>query len=503
MTSRTRAGARAGTSATHNSKRRAGASHEDAYPPRAEVDPLCAGAIERAALTSLTDAVTGALLVLASQAALGCTPAAALVDTRATAASVGSGSPASCNEAALRRALAANAVVTFDCGSAPVVLPITETIALRADRDTVIDGGDLVTLDGGRRARIFSLARPGYRDNPFGLTLQRIRLVNGQAPGSGYVERDPSRPWCAWGYKEGGGGAIEVRNARLRLIGVELSGNAGATPGPDIGGALYAVGSTGIAIVGSVFSANSGANGGAVGLLQSNARIHSSRFVANRANGTGANNLNAETAACPGVGHPGQGGAGGNGGAIAIDGSDDTELAVCASEFIDNSANELAGALFRVANVAARPTALERSVFLRNRARIGGAAFVMNASLLSVATSSFIDNAAEGGGAMLLVNSSFEIGASLFAGNQATRGVGGALLLSGSGPASVIRDSTFARNTAAASNERHGGAFFGAMNVGVERSFSCDLEPAVPAGAALPPVTREGSGRCTVTPIAP
>ena len=75
-------------------------------------------------------------------------------------------------------------------------------IDVPTERDTVIDGGGKVTLDGGGTTRILSLVRADYRTNSNGLTLQRIALVNGRAPGTGYVPQDPAAPHCAWGYAE-------------------------------------------------------------------------------------------------------------------------------------------------------------------------------------------------------------------------------------------------------------------------------------------------------------
>ena len=75
---------------------------------------------------------------------------------------------------------------------------------------------------------------------------------------SGYVAQDPNAPHCAWGYAEGGG-AIEVRDARLHVIDVEFRDNAAASPGPDVGGgAIHATGSLDVTVVGSRFVGNTG-----------------------------------------------------------------------------------------------------------------------------------------------------------------------------------------------------------------------------------------------------
>ena len=351
-----------------------------------------------------------------------CTPPVTGVDTSATPPSVGDGTPGSCTESALRTAIADHDVVRFDCGADPVTIPIGAQIDVPAGRNTVIDGGGKVTLDGGRRTRILSLVNPDYRRNSNGLTLQRITLANGQAPGSGYRPQDPSRPQCAWGYADGSGGAIEVRDARLHVIDVEFRNNASASPGPEVGGgAIYAMGSLDVTVVGSRFIGNTGANAGAIGLLQSNGRFVNSVFQGNAADGTGSGRYDAD-ASCPVLVHAGQTGAGGSGGAIAIDGSDDTDLLVCGSRFVDNRANELSGALQRTANVDPRRSTIDRSLFQGNRARQAGALFISNAQPLAIQASTFSNNTADSGGAAQIERSRLDILNSTFAGNQATRG---------------------------------------------------------------------------------
>lgn len=401
-----------------------------------------------------------------------CTPPIELASVASAAASVGTGTPASCTEAALRSALARTTVVTFNCGAAPVTIPIASTIVLPTDRDIIIDGGAKVTLDGGGRTRILSLVHANYRVNPNGLTLQRIRLSNGKAPGTGYIAPNPTNAACAYGYAGGSGGAIEVRDARLHVIDVEFLNNAAATPGPDVGGgAIHAGGSLDVTIVGSRFLNNSGSNAGAVGLLQSNGRIFNSVFQGNSASGTGTNYASAAVANCVGVGHPGQGGAGGNGGAVAIDGRDDTDATVCGSRFIDNKANELAGAFFRTMNGVPRRTVLDRALFQGNHAKKGGAAFVSNASPLEITASTFTGNVALAAGAAQISNSRIVAVNSTFAGNEATHGVGGALTLGGSNPTSVMRNLTFANNKSSAGSGYFSAAVFGSMNFPVQNTL--------------------------------
>lgn len=406
-----------------------------------------------------------------------CTAPIGLVDTSGTSASVGDGSAASCTESALRAALQDKSVITFNCGAAPVTIPITSTIAISPDRDTVIDGGGRVTLDGGKGVRLLSLVRPDYRTNRHGLTLQRLRLVNGKAAGTGYVAPNPSNPKCSSGYAGGSGGAIEVRDARLHVIDVEFVDNAAATPGPDVGGgAIYAMGSLDVTIVGSRFVGNSGSNAGAVGMLQSDLRLYNSLLQGNVANGSGQNYAGGDVASCPGVGHAGQGGAGGNGGAVTIDGRDNVAAVVCGSRFVDNRANELAGGFFRTINGTVQPTVLDRVLFQNNRARQAGGAYVQNSVPFDVSGSTFSGNVAEAAAGAQFLGSRMTLVNTTFVGNEATRGVGGALMLNYNDGASTIVNATFADNRSSGGGGYFSAAIFGDLDFPVRNTvFSNNL----------------------------
>jgi len=417
----------------------------------------------RVAPLALLSALFNADLALSAQV---CTPPIAAVNTSTVAASVGSGTPQTCTEAALRNAIAYNSVVTFNCGALPVTIPIAHTIEIPTQRNTVIDGGNKVTLDGGGTTRIFSMVQLNYRTNPLGLTLQHITLANGRAVGTKYVAPNPSNPACAYGYADGQGGAILVRDAMLNVIDVTFRNNAAATPGPDVGGgAIYAMGALGVTIVGSTFIGNSGSNGGAVGLLQTGGRIVNSVFSGNVANGTGRNTAGGAATGCPGVGHANQGGAGGNGGAIAIDGADDADQTVCGAQFNANRANELAGALFRTANGTPRHTRFDRTLFQGNRAGQGGALFVMNSNPLDVVASTFANNIAKGGaGAAQFQQSRVDIVNSSFVSNEASLGLGGALFLGATNSASTIQNVTFSGNRASGGPGYFSAAIAGTLN---------------------------------------
>jgi hypothetical protein len=264
-----------------------------------------------------------------------CTPPVSLADT-SNGRVVGDGRPESCTEQALQTALSPGGAIRFDCGAAPKTITITTTLTAPVDKDTILDGGGRITLDGGNAVRILSAVNGNYRVNNRTLTLQRLAFKNGKAPGNGYVPPSTTNPKCAYGYREGGGGAVLIRDIRLTVIDCVFENDHAATPGPDVGGGgIYALGSLGVIVSGSVFANNSGSNAGAVGLLQSNGTFVNTTFSGNTANGTGQNYAGGDAQGCPGVGHANQGGAGGNGGALAVDGSDDTDLLFCGCRFTD------------------------------------------------------------------------------------------------------------------------------------------------------------------------
>ncbi len=141
---------------------------------------------------------------------------------------VGTGTPASCTEAALTAALAGGGSITFNCGSSPHTIRVTR--AINISNTTTINGGGLITLDGGGSNRLFSVASSGR------LTVQQITLRNGNAGSSN-------------------GGAI-TSSGSLTLDGVSLEGNRARD-----GGAIYSgIGSA--TIHNSIFAGNVATNGG-------------------------------------------------------------------------------------------------------------------------------------------------------------------------------------------------------------------------------------------------
>ena len=398
---------------------------------------------------------------------------------------VGTGTAASCTEAALSTAVSQGGVITFDCGPDPVTIFITAALELRIDADTTVDGGGLITLDGGRlvgrQTRIFEYDSPNFRATDTLVTLQRLTLQNAEAPANDYTAPDPSNPACAYGYADGAGGAVYMRDGRLRVIDCVFLGNHAASPGPDVGGgAIYSIGSNELTVVGSHFEDNEGSNSGAIGLLHTEGTFVNSVFLGNRATGVGQNFAGGDAAGCVGVGHPEQGGAGGNGTAMAIDGGADDHNSFCGCVFEGNQGNEL-GTIFRTPNSAQSQLTFDRCSFIDNYAAAGGGAMYVQDVALTILATTFAGNRSDGlgggvrveqgahGSTMLIENSTFE-------GNYVDGGLGGALVY-GCGDWSptppcgdgVVRNVTFANNQA-----RGGEGFFGAaiVNHGTRRTLS-------------------------------
>ena len=92
---------------------------------------------------------------------------------------VGTGTSASCTEAALDACLPGggsfDGTVTFDCGGAATIT-VTSTKTISAD--TTIDGGSVITISGGGTVGVFSV------NSGVTFTVQNLTIANGNAEGS-------------------------------------------------------------------------------------------------------------------------------------------------------------------------------------------------------------------------------------------------------------------------------------------------------------------------------
>ncbi|MEW6184687.1 MAG: hypothetical protein AB1585_02990, partial [Thermodesulfobacteriota bacterium] len=270
-------------------------------------------------------------------------PEAGLEDTSHPDRVVGNGTPQSCTSQAVISAIAAGGIITFNCGSRPVIIVLEQTAKIfnNTGPKIVIDGGDKVTLSGGGQRRILYMntcdPNQGWttphcqnQDHPQ-LTVQRLTFINGNSKGEQNYD---------------GGGAIWVRGGRFKIVNSRFFNNICADTGPDVGGAAVRVFSQyegrPVYVVNSTFGGregygNIGSNGSGLSSIGVSFTVINSLFSYNQAIGYGAN------PARPGT--PG----GGSGGAIYNDGNTFT-LSLCGTKIEHNSANEGGGAIFFVSN---------------------------------------------------------------------------------------------------------------------------------------------------------
>jgi len=264
---------------------------------------------------------------------------------------VGTGTAASCTFTALNAAVTRGGVITFNCGTAPVTIPITSTMNLPTGSDTIIDGGNRVTFDGRNAVQIMRFDHGNFMVNTARVTLQHLSLINGKTTPT---QRIPTAPApCSQGWNDGQGGALYMRDGNLTVIDCTFSHNQAAPLGPDTGGgAIYVLGSkSGVIIAGSAFTNNSASNAGAVGGLFAQLAIYNSLFQNNVATGNGANSN--DPSRCAAINNDqNEIGSGGNGGAIYQDGGNATNVILCGDYVVNNAAGAGAfgGGVFMTSN---------------------------------------------------------------------------------------------------------------------------------------------------------
>ena len=272
----------------------------------------------------------------------------------AEGAVVGTGTPASCTSAGVVSAVARGGVVTFDCGPAPVTIPMRRTAKVRnTNPSLVLDGGGKVTLSGGGarrilyqntcdKAQVWTTDHCQDQATPR-LVVRNIAFARGDASGETV--------------DGGGGGAVFVRGGRLTIIGSRFTGNRCDRTGPDVGGAAVRALSQHrnipVRVVRSTFTGGRCSNGGALSSIGVSWTITGSTFRNNRAIGNGANPARSST--------PG----GGSGGAIYLDGNRFT-LTLRDTLIEDNTAREGGGAIFFVSNDRTGTATLAASTLRHN-----------------------------------------------------------------------------------------------------------------------------------------
>jgi hypothetical protein len=312
-----------------------------------------------------------------------CTRPVDLVDVSSPNQVVGNGTPQSCTESALESAIAQGGIITFNCGSEPAT--ITLSSEKKITKDTILDGGGLITLNGGGKTRILNMDTGNFEATSPHLTVQRLTFTGGKAKGTE----------VRLGFDvDGGGGAIYYRGGSVTAIDCVFINNTAAEIGPDVGGgAIYGIGVGETIIVGSQIDGNRGSNGGAVGALHTAVTIVNSSISNNVATGSGANYQDDQNV---------QQGSGGNGGAIVMDGNGRT-LRLCGCTIQNNSAGAHGGALFRT-GYETEPTIIDRCTVDGNLVRdnddpdepsSGGALYIQGTDV-TLTASTISNNAARG-----------------------------------------------------------------------------------------------------------
>ncbi len=199
------------------------------------------------------------------------TAVAAFLPTGATAAVVGSGTPASCTEAALTATFAAGGTVTFNCGAGPQTIPITFTMFIGSTNPKLtIDGGDTITLDGtGNTSGMLAVSGSGTVLPD--VTFKHITFANGNI-NTGLVA----------------GGAIQ-NFGKLTLDTVTFTKNHAL----GSGGAIFQEPCVGcldplLTVTHSLFQNNSGGSGAAISMEGGLASVADSTFSGNTASVSGA-----------------------------------------------------------------------------------------------------------------------------------------------------------------------------------------------------------------------
>jgi hypothetical protein len=254
----------------------------------------------------------------------------------AAGAVVGHGTAASCTAKAFRRAVARGGLVRFDCGPDPVTIRVDRPAAVRtASRKVVIDGGGLVTLDGGGRQRILYV---NACDPANGITTSHCQ---DQATPNVVLRGLTFTRGSSAAYPGEGGGAIFQRGGRLRVEDSTFTRNRCDRTGPDVGGAAIRVldqyRDRPVRVSGSTFLRNRCSNGAGLSSIGVSWSVRSSVFRDNRAVGRGANPARSGT--------PG----GGSGAGMYFDG-DAFTVSLDDVDMTGNVAREGGGAIFFVSN---------------------------------------------------------------------------------------------------------------------------------------------------------
>ena len=343
------------------------------------------------------------------------------VDTSTPAQVVGNGTPQSCDEAALRKAISAGGIITFRCGAAQHTIRLQSE--LKVTKDTVLDGGGNINLDGNKKTRILHVASSFEKLTPK-VTVQHLTFINGKTTAPANT-KDTDK----------GGAAIYRLGGTLHIYGCTFRDNVGPVTGQDVaGGAVYAIGKGPLVIAESTFTNNRCSSGGAIGNLHNDLQLVNSVVTGNEATGSGGN--------------PGNGG---NGGGIYMDGVGN-ELLLCGVTLSQNKGKAFGGGVFRVSNREMPVTKIEYSSIEKNTLTektqgLGGGLYLQG-NTVTIKASLIAHNSSRGAGGIFFgPRSSIEMENVTIAHNTATMSLGGGLS-AGNDITGSFKHVTFANNAA-------------------------------------------------------
>jgi hypothetical protein len=393
---------------------------------------------------------------------------------------VGNGTASSCTEDAFTQAVAQGGIITFNCGSSPYTLVLSSEKTIT--NDTVIDGGNLVTLSGGNNVRILSI-KSSYDKNSPCLSVQNINFANGHTTDASNTTQ--------------GGAAIYRLGGTLNVINSTFTNNVGPVTGQDAaGGAIFSSGGGTTTIVGSVFKGNQASNGGAIGSLGSALTIVNSEVSGNTATGNGGN--------------PGNGG---NGGGIYIDGENSyfgTAVKLSGVKVNNNKGNAYGGGLMRVA-YHSDTTTIDKSSFDGNsipnqNASMAGGVYLQGTSITVTNSSVSNDTANAAGGMYIGPGSALNMTNVTVAKNTAATSLGGGLFIDNNVSGKIL-NSTIAYNQTPASVAFGAGIAGGNTNLSLGNSIvanntvgngynpiNCTQKLGNLGGNLQYPLTRQGGG---------
>ncbi len=312
-----------------------------------------------------------------------------------TSGVVGTGTAASCTYSDLSTKVTPGGSITFNCGSAPVTIAVTSAITV--NKDTVVDGGGLVTLDGGGKNQIFLVA------SNHTLSVRNLTFINGKAPA---VTDAPGI----------GGALLGNWRSKVEIIGCTFKNNTAGRGGGAVG---VWTGSS-LTIVSSRFSGNSSWYGGAVYSLYSPLQIINCEFTNNSTLLLSSGST--------------------DGGAIATDGAttDGTKepnngtIQICGTQIHNNSANGSGGAAY-LWMYPPDQTIIDRTTVEGNTSTGFAGAMRISNGTSTIKSSSFLSNTSvsNGGGFYLDCSPTCAITNSTIYANKNTKGWGGAIFANG------------------------------------------------------------------------